>query len=242
MAAAAGGNSAEWGAGRSRWRDAAEVALGYGLILAVIWAARPLQRYLWMTAVVSLAVMITLEAWCHGPAWRDAMGLRGKNFFASLWAAGVALAGAGAAIVVAARMGTLHTPHGFSDFVRTYWGYALWTFVQQFLMLGFFLTRLRRVMRSGVAAAVATAGIFALAHVPNPILAPLTLVWGMAACFLFLHYRNLYPLAMAHAVLGITVAITVPGPVVHNMRVGLGYLTYRQHHRPHAGPPMGLPK
>jgi hypothetical protein len=55
----------------------------------------------------------------------------------------------------------------------------------------------------------------------------------LAACFLFLHYRNLYPLAMAHAVLGITVAIAVPGPVVHNMRVGLGYLTYRQH--AHAG-------
>jgi hypothetical protein len=35
-----------------------------------------------------------------------------------------------------------------------------------------------------------------------------------------------YPLALAHAVLGITVAITIPGPVVHNMRVGLGYLRY----------------
>jgi len=33
---------------------------------------------------------------------------------------------------------------------------------------------------------------------------------------------------MAHAVLGITVAIAVPGPVDHNMRVGLGYLRYHR--------------
>jgi hypothetical protein len=57
------------------------------------------------------------------------------------------------------------------------------------------------------------------------------LVWGLAACLLFLCYRNLYPLALAHAIFGITIAITVPGPVDHNMRVGLGYLKY--HHPSH---------
>ena len=41
-------------------------------------------------------------------------------------------------------------------------------------------------------------------------------------------------LAIAHALLGITVAITIPGPVVRNMRVGMGYLRY---HAPHAHPP-----
>lgn len=232
-AAAAGKKAVEWGAERSKLRDAAELVLAYGLIVAVIWTARPLQRYLWMVAVAVLAVMIALSVEGRGSAWLDAMGLRRKNFLASLWVTGAALAAAGAAIGVAMRMGTLHTPHGFVDFVRTYWGYAVWTFVQQFLMQGFFLTRLRRLMANGPAAAVATAGIFAVAHLPNPILAPLTLVWGLAACFLFLHYRNLYPLALAHAVLGITVAIAIPGPVVHNMRVGLGYLTYG--HRGHAG-------
>lgn len=227
---AAGENQAEWGAERSPRRDAAEVALAYGLIVAVIWSARPLQRHLWMVAVGAVALMAVLEAWGHGRAWREAVGLRRKNFLAELWVTGAALVLGGVTIGLSARMGTIRNmPHGFVDFVRTYWGYALWTFVQQYLMLGFFLTRFKRLMGSGARAAVATAVIFALAHVPNPILAPLTLVWGLAACFLFLYYRNLYPLALAHAVLGITVAIAVPGPVVHNMRVGLGYLTYRQH-------------
>jgi hypothetical protein len=59
------------------------------------------------------------------------------------------------------------------------------------------------------------------------------LIWGFVACLLFLRYRNLYPLMMAHAILGITVALTAPGPVVHNMRVGLGYLTYNPHRHAH---------
>ncbi len=69
-------------------------------------------------------------------------------------------------------------------------------------------------------------GLFTIAHLPNPILTVLTLLWGWASCRLFLRYRNLYTLAMAHAILGISIAITIPGPVDHNMRVGLGYLTY----------------
>ncbi len=67
------------------------------------------------------------------------------------------------------------------------------------------------------------------ARCPIPFLMPLTLVWGFAACLLFLRYRNIYPLMIAHAILGITVAMTIPGPVDHNMRVGLGYLTYYPH-------------
>jgi membrane protease YdiL (CAAX protease family) len=81
-------------------------------------------------------------------------------------------------------------------------------------------------------AAFAAAFLFALAHLPNPVLAPLTLVWGFASCLVFLRYRNLYPLAIAHAIFGITIAITIPSPIVRNMRVGLGYLRYAHRH-PH---------
>jgi membrane protease YdiL (CAAX protease family) len=68
--------------------------------------------------------------------------------------------------------------------------------------------------------------MFAFTHLPSPILTPVTLICGVASCLLFLRYRNIYPLALAHAILGISIAITIPGPVDHNMRVGLDYLTY----------------
>ena len=114
-------------------------------------------------------------------------------------------------------------------FIERYWAYALWTIVQQFLLQCFFLLRLRRLAPGRKLRGGRGRGLFALAHLPNPILTPGHLVWGLAACLLFLHYRNLYPLAVAHAIFGITIAITIPGPVDHNMRVGLGYLTYHQH-------------
>ncbi len=239
---------------QSKRRALVEIAIGYGLIMAVIWAPRPLQRWLWIVAVLGIAIMICLSF----PGLK-AMGLRRKNFFRSLWIPVVALAMAAMAIAIASSLHTLHLPgppatgpgrwgglpdppqtglphwFGFPPlfvlFIETYWAYALWTFVQQFLMQCFFLLRLLRVLPNPWFAALAAAGLFALAHLPNPILAPVTLIWGFAACLLFIRYRNLYPLAIAHAVFGITIAITVPGPVIHNMRVGLGYLTYGHRHR-----------
>jgi len=157
------------------------------------------------------------------------MGLRRRNFFRSLWIAAVALALALAAALVAARLHTLRLLGGPVWLIENYWAYMIWAAVQQFLLQCFFLARLLRLVPSPRLAAFTAALIFACAHIPNPILAPITLVWGFAACLLFLRYRNLYPLAIAHAILGVAVAITIPGPVDHNMRVGLGYLTYNPH-------------
>ena len=221
-----GENSA---AGRSKRRALIEIAIAYGLILAVIWTPRPWQKLLWWAAVAAV-VVITCISWDG----LKAMGLRTANFFRSLWVVGVALAIAVAAALLAARLHTLRLPDSPLQFVKTYWAYAVWAGVQQFLLQCFFLARLVRVFPRPKQAAVAAAGLFALAHLPSPILASATVIWGIASCLIFLHYRNLYPLAIAHAIFGIAIAITIPGHVDHNMRVGWGYLIYgREHHRPH---------
>jgi len=75
-------------------------------------------------------------------------------------------------------------------------------------------------------AATAAAGLFAFAHLPSPILMLITLVFGLGACLFFVRYRNLSPLIVAHAVLGIAIAITVPAQIDHDMSVGLEYVTY----------------
>jgi len=221
-------------AARSARRAAIEVAVGYLLILSVVWTPRPLQRLLWIVAVVGVAILL----WRSFDGWR-AMGFRAANFGRSLWIVGATLLLAGAAIGIAAHIHTLHRPPGgVLAFIGTYSAYAVWTGVQQFLLQGFFLLRLLRVIPKASLAALAAAMLFATAHLPNPVLTPITLIWGCAACLLFLRYRNIYPLMMAHAILGITVAMTVPGPVDHNMRVGLGYLTYNPQvhaHRRHFG-------
>jgi membrane protease YdiL (CAAX protease family) len=207
-----------------RRRDLIELSLGYALIIAVIWTPRPLQRLLfWLAASGLISVL-----WLTFPGW-EAMGLRSTNLARSLWVAGAALLAAAIAIFIAGRMHTLQWPGGTIPFVQRYLGYAIWSVFQQVLLQDYFLARLLRLLGRPVSAALAAATIFSLAHLPNPILTLVTFIWGLAACLLFLRYRNLYPLALAHAILGIAIAMTVPGPVTHNMRVGLGYLTYSAH-------------
>jgi membrane protease YdiL (CAAX protease family) len=210
---------------RGKRRILVELAIPYVLILLVCWTPRPLQRFLWLVAAASI-VAIT----CVSFDGLKAMGLRAVNFSRSLWVVAAALASAAVVVLVAVRLHTLHAPGSTILFIETYCAYALWACVQQFLLQCFFLSRFLRLLPSARSAAVAASVIFAIAHLPSPILTTVTLIWGFVACLLFLRYRNLYSLAIAHAILGITIAISVPGPVDHNMRVGLGYLTYGHTH------------
>lgn len=215
----------------SRPRQVTELGVAYGLILAVIWTPRPLQKMLWWVAVAVLAFLIA-KSWQGA----GAAGLRAGNLLRSMWVVGAALVFAGAAVALSTYLHTMRNTGNAWQILSDYWVYIVWSGVQQFLLQCFFLFRLLRLLPKPRQAAFAAAGMFALAHLPNPLLAGLTIVWGTLACLIFLRYRNLYPLALAHAILGVTIAVAVPGPVDHNMRVGLGYLKY--HPRAHQRPPL----
>src|ERR1039458_9283973 len=80
-------------------RDATEIAFAYLLILAVVWAPRPWQRFLWLLAFAGIAIIV----WRSFDGWR-AMGFTMTNFGRSLWIAAAALLIAGATVAVAARL------------------------------------------------------------------------------------------------------------------------------------------
>lgn len=207
---------------KRRRQDALELAVGYALILITIWTPRPWQQWFYLLAVLWIAG----STWVSFPGWA-AMGFRRAGFGTSLWVVGAAALLALATWLAAVHLHTLREPRAARGWLLTFGGYVVWSFVQQFMLQGYFLYRLIRLLPRKEEAAVTAAAIFAIAHLPNPILTTMTLLWGLCACFVFLRCRNVFPLAIAHAVLGITIAISVPGPVVHNMRVGLGYLRYR---------------
>jgi hypothetical protein len=206
-----------------------ELIVGYGLILATVWTPRPGQAWLWWASVLWIAG----STWRSFPSWA-AMGFRRGGFVASLWVVVVAAVLSAVAVTAAIHLHTLRIPHSVMGWVLAWGGYTVWSFVQQFLLQGFFLFRLVRLLPRREWAAVAASCIFSAAHLPNPLLTSVTLIWGMVACFVFLRCRNLYTLMLTHAILGVTLAITVPGPKMHNMRVGIGYLRY---HEPEKGRP-----
>ncbi|WP_415198690.1 CPBP family intramembrane glutamic endopeptidase [Silvibacterium sp.] len=232
-----------------RLRDALELTIGYALIVSVLWTEGPAQRVCyWSALVVVLGISIARRR-----PLRE-MGFTLGGFLRSLWVPAVALLLALIEAAVAAHLHTLHRNAVPMLLHFRFAGYALWALVQQFLLQDYFFARLRRLVPATPtgtrAAAVVSAALFALAHLPSPILTALTLVWGWLSCLLFLRYRNLYTLGIAHAILGITIALTVPGRIDHHMRVGLAYLHYHPHwppygrmHGPHASgqQPIQLP-
>lgn len=219
---AAGGGSTAGKSPRRRAWIIAELFIGYGLVLAVLWTPRPEQHWLYFLALAwfIFSIVLSFEGW-------KSLGCSVAGFWRSSWVIGVALLLAVIATYLAGSFHTLHQPANPVQWVKSFGGYTIWALMQQLLLQGYFLARLLRIVPNATAAAFLTASIFAIAHLPNPILAPLTLVWGLTACLIFIRSRTVYPLAIAHAILGICIAITVPGPVVHNMRVGLGYIRYR---------------
>ncbi|HTW48089.1 MAG TPA: CPBP family intramembrane glutamic endopeptidase [Acidobacteriaceae bacterium] len=221
----------------ARTRDWAELWIGYGLILVVVWTPNPWQRVLYWTAVAFIAVTAWLRRRETQP---NGFGLKG--LVASLWIIPGAVAAVFAAIDVAGHLHTLHPLYGPLPVVAHILAYALWALVQQFILQVFVLLRLLRLgLRRGAAITLA-AVLFAIAHIPNPVLVPITLVWGAATSVLYLRYRNLYALALAHGILGMGLAVCVPNSVHHHMRVGLGYLEYRTHQHWTRGETLIIPR
>jgi Type II CAAX prenyl endopeptidase Rce1-like len=206
--------------------DLVEFGVGYGLILAAIWTMYPWQRGFYWAAIA----WILLTTCMHRPTWK-ALGLGLPGLLRSIWVVVVAALLAILAVYTAGRMHTLHRLHGPKSLVMHFWGYMIWAVMQQFLLQIYFLVRLMRILPGKVAPVIAAAGLFSLAHLPNPVLAPVTMVWGIIACVLFLRYRNIYTLGLAHGILGVCVAMIVPDSLQHHMRVGIGYYRYHPPHR-----------
>jgi membrane protease YdiL (CAAX protease family) len=78
----------------------------------------------------------------------------------------------------------------------------------------------------GSAAVWIAATLFAAVHLPSPILTTLTLIGALFFCEMFRRYRSIYPIGVVHALLGLTVSLSMPDSLLHHMRVGIGYLMY----------------
>lgn len=204
----------------SRTRGLLELILGYGAIVGVIWTPEHLQRILSPFVLALTLLVVALRR--HS---RDELGLGWRGLVPSLWILPAAIAFAALGASAAAKFGTLH-PLYKGDFTHIF-GYVLWTIYQQFLLQDYFMDRLLRLVPSEAAAVTLAGTLFAIAHLPNLLLAAGTLVWGIVSCVLFRRYRNLWMLGLAQGLLGLCFAVCVPDALHHHLRVGLGYLRYR---------------
>lgn len=106
--------------------------------------------------------------------------------------------------------------------LKNLWPYVIWAAGQQFLLQSYFYVRFESLF-GGRAAVVVSSVLFALLHLPNVWLTAMTVLGGVFFTEMFRRYRSLYPLAIAHALMGIAVAYSFPDSLMHHMRVGLSY-------------------
>ena len=129
-------------------------------------------------------------------------------------------------LAVASAAGTLHGLFGARAPLRHASGYLVWAVIQQIIQQTFFLPRFERLTNHGLLATFIAAALFAVAHIPNPVLVPVTFVGGWILSELYRRYRTVLALGIAHGTIGIAIACSFPDHLQHHMRVGLSYLLY----------------
>ncbi len=199
--------------------DSLQIGFVFALILIAVWT--PPGR---VSTVVSLVATLCILWFAIGGRYSiREMGLtRPGSGAVVIFVSGIFLI---ATIVFAGRV--LHNLGPAQPVPwRRAWKYAIWALEQEFILQSFFYVRLEPLVGSR-RAVMAAALLFAATHVPSPLLTGLSLIGGLLFCEMFRRYRNIFPLGLVHATLGLTIAASLPDSLLHHMRVGLGYLLYR---------------
>ncbi len=103
-------------------------------------------------------------------------------------------------------------------------GYPTWAIVQQFLLQSYLANRISVCVKDEWRASLVTGALFAIVHLPNPLLFLTTLVLGVGTTYFFLKHRNIYAIAFAHGLLGTAVKYLLAQDLLrHGMRVGPGF-------------------
>ena len=99
----------------------------------------------------------------------------------------------------------------------------LWALFQQYALNGFINRRAQIAFGRGLPSIIIAGLAFGLVHLPNPLLAVLTLAGGVIWAAVYQRQPNLFALALSHTVVSITLALTVPTKVLDGLRVGFKY-------------------
>jgi len=200
-----------------RWLSLADVLLLPAFILWFIWQLQITARWTWVLFVVWLVASFLL----HGDTPKT-LGWRADNLWPATKQALAVFSLMAAALAITGIL--LGAPRHLPPLsVASIGGYFAFCVLQQVALNSLLHNRMLSLVRNEWVAAGLTGVIFAACHWPNPVLVPLTFAGGAAMAWMFGRARNIIPLAIGQALLGVLVAWAFPMAWHHHMRVGPGY-------------------
>jgi len=211
----------------------AQIIVAFLFLEFAIWAPTPEIRDRWaaIATITILALILTDVLLDHSSrSLRSSLhrlGLGLPKMFGASVVLGIGLATIVFMVILVSWAGgeIPANPTWFPN-LQSAWGYIIWAMLQEFLLQSFFFNRCEELYGSSAAVWMAST-LFAAAHLPNPVLTTAALIGALFFCEMFRRYRSIYVLGIAHAMLGLTLAILMPDSLLHHMRVGIGYLRYR---------------
>jgi membrane protease YdiL (CAAX protease family) len=176
-----------------------------------------------LITAVPVLLALGLMVFSHrarGETLRD-IGFRTDNFFASCR---LLLLPTLATVVLVLVVGWITSHTLFASPLRArFILLLLWALFQQYALNGFINRRAQLFFGKGAKSIVLVAVVFGLLHLPNPLLAILTLMAGLVWAFVYQKQPNLFALAISHTVASITLALNLPPHLVNSLRVGFKY-------------------
>jgi hypothetical protein len=208
---------------RRDWKALGEALTVFALIMLYIWRERlyhPWTAWAVLGAVIATHFLHGENPRRLGFGWREVRGA----FRAVLpWLAAVALVLTGAGLLAGTVRKTTVAQAALGIL-----GYSVWGLLQQYLLNAYFVNRLAqfRGRTRGEFVPLAAGALFAFAHLPNWFLMLVTFAGGYTCARLYLRFRSLYVLALAHGTVAYFLLMVVPEPVSAHFLVGPRYLLH----------------
>jgi hypothetical protein len=186
-------------------------------VLGYTWVVDPLVeiRGAWQLLPVVFGVALCMAHNVKSQDW----GFSGRAFLPALWwSIALTVPLVAALWLVGHAMGPAPIRRApLLDFL-----YVLaWGGAQQFALQTVVFNESRTV--AGRGAVLLAAAIFACLHLPNPFLIIVTLIGGLAWCWIYSRYPNILPLALSHAASTVVILMSFDPAITGGLRTGWHY-------------------